>query len=142
MVLHKKGMFCFNICHQHQTRAGKIKADKAQQILVKAQVFFKKNWTTTYLTTTPCKSIYPIFVNFFSEISNQWKINIIWIFLTWNWQIIRDWREIMQENMIHFYDVTIVMSQGCNSFQLFHLRKTTRNYYMPVTCYHVTLVII
>ena len=26
---------CFIICHQHQTRSGKIKANKAQQILVK-----------------------------------------------------------------------------------------------------------
>ena len=33
---------CFNICHQHQTRSGKIKANKTQQISVKTQVFFVK----------------------------------------------------------------------------------------------------
>ena len=26
-------------------------------------------------------------------------------------------------------------SQGWNNFQLFHLGKINRNYYMPVTCY-------
>ena len=31
---------CFIICHQHQTRSGKIKANKTQQISVKTQVFF------------------------------------------------------------------------------------------------------
>ena len=34
---------CFIICHQHQTRSGKIKTNKTQQILVKTQVFFCKN---------------------------------------------------------------------------------------------------
>ena len=29
-------------CHQHQTRSGKIKANKTQQISVKTQVFFVK----------------------------------------------------------------------------------------------------
>ena len=33
---------CFIICHQHQTRSGKIKTNKTQQILVKTQVFFVK----------------------------------------------------------------------------------------------------
>ena len=33
---------CFIICHQHQTRSGKIKANKAQQILVKRKFFFVK----------------------------------------------------------------------------------------------------
>ena len=33
---------CFIICHQHQTRSGKIKTDKTQQISVKTQVFFVK----------------------------------------------------------------------------------------------------
>ena len=34
---------CFITWHQHQTRSGKIKTNKAQQILVKTQVFFLKN---------------------------------------------------------------------------------------------------
>ena len=38
---------------------------------------------------------------FFSEIISHEKINRTRIFLTWNWQLIRDWREIKQENMIH-----------------------------------------
>ena len=33
---------CFIICHQHQTRSGKIKANKTQQIFVKTQVSFLK----------------------------------------------------------------------------------------------------
>ena len=36
--------------------------------------FFYKIWTTTYLTTTPSKSFYIIFVDIFSEIINPWKI--------------------------------------------------------------------
>ena len=36
----------------------------------------------------------------------------IWIFVTWNWQFIRDWREIKQENMIHIYDVTVTELKG------------------------------
>ena len=34
---------CFIICHQHQTRSGKIKANKTQQVSVTTQVFFCKN---------------------------------------------------------------------------------------------------
>ena len=59
------------------------------------------------LTTTPSKSFYIIFVNIFSEIINAWK-NRIGISLTWNWQLIRDWREVKQENTIYIYDVTII----------------------------------
>ena len=33
---------CFIICHQHQTRSGKIKTNKTLQISVKTQVFFVK----------------------------------------------------------------------------------------------------
>ena len=33
---------CFILCHQHQTRSGKIKANKTQQISVTTQVFFVK----------------------------------------------------------------------------------------------------
>ena len=33
---------CFIICRQHQTRSGKIKANKTQQILVKTQDFLVK----------------------------------------------------------------------------------------------------
>ena len=59
---------CFIICHQHQTRSGKIKTNKTQQISVKTQGFSCKNSTTTYLTTTPSKSFYFIFVDIISEI--------------------------------------------------------------------------
>ena len=35
-ILNKKGMdVCFIICHKHQARSGKIKANKAQQIVAK-----------------------------------------------------------------------------------------------------------
>ena len=33
---------CFIICHQHQTRSGKIKTNKTMQISVTAQVFLVK----------------------------------------------------------------------------------------------------
>ena len=33
---------CFIICHPHQTRSGKIKANKTQEIPVTAQVLFVK----------------------------------------------------------------------------------------------------
>ena len=56
---------CFIICHQYQTWSGKIKANKTQQTVVKTQVFFRKNWTTTYVTRTPSKSFYIIFVDIF-----------------------------------------------------------------------------
>ena len=57
---------CFITCHKHQTRSGKTKANKTQQISVRTQVFFVK--TTAYLTTTRSKSSYIIFVDIFSEI--------------------------------------------------------------------------
>ena len=38
------------------------------------------------------------------------KINRIQI--SRNWQLIRDWREIKQENMIHIYAVTIIDVTG------------------------------
>ena len=34
---------CFILCHKHQTRSGKIKVNKTQQILVRTQGFFRKN---------------------------------------------------------------------------------------------------
>ena len=57
----------FIICHQHETRSGKIKANKAQRISVTTQVFFCKNGTITYLTTicSEPKSFYITFVNIF-----------------------------------------------------------------------------
>ena len=63
----------------------------------------------TYLATTPSKSFYIIFADiFFLTSLTHEKINGIGIFPTWNWQLIRDWHEIKQENMIHIYDVTII----------------------------------
>ena len=55
---------CFIICYQYQTRSGKMKADKTQQILVKTHSFFIKT-ELTYLTATPSKSFYIIFVDIF-----------------------------------------------------------------------------
>ena len=55
--IKKNGMetwnICFIICHQYQTKSGKIKANKTQQMSVATQVFFRKNRTTTHLTATP-----------------------------------------------------------------------------------------
>ena len=36
------GIFVLFICHQHQIRSGKTKANKTQQISVKRKVFFVK----------------------------------------------------------------------------------------------------
>ena len=40
--LKKAWDICFTICHQHQTRSGKIKTNKIQKMLVKTQGFFVK----------------------------------------------------------------------------------------------------
>ena len=113
-IKHKRAWnICFIKYYQHQTRSRKIKANKTQQISVKTLFFFRKNWTNTYLTTTTSKSFYIIFVDiFFLKSLIHEKVNRIWIFLTWNWQLIRDWREIKQKNMIHIYDVRIIDVTG------------------------------
>ena len=49
------------------------KTNKTQQISLKAQGFFCKNWITTYSTTTPRKSFYIIFVDIISEIIRFWN---------------------------------------------------------------------
>ena len=43
-ILNKKKALniCFIVCLLHETRSGKIKAYKTQQILIKTQVFFIK----------------------------------------------------------------------------------------------------
>ena len=38
--------------------------------------FFRKNWTTPYLSTTPSKSFYIIFVDIFSKVINPLKKSI------------------------------------------------------------------
>ena len=83
-------------------------------------------------------------INDFLKSLTHEKINRICIFLTWNWQLIRDWCKIKQENMIHIYAITIIDDTGLQKFPVreFHLGKITRNYYTPVRCYHVILVII
>ena len=45
-IKQKRHNTCPALCHQHQTRSAKIKANRTQQISVKTQVF-GKNWTTT-----------------------------------------------------------------------------------------------
>ena len=54
----------FIVFQQHQTRFGKIKANKTGNSGHNPS-FFRKNWTTTYLITTPSKSLYIIFVYIF-----------------------------------------------------------------------------
>ena len=62
-------IYFFIICQQHQTRPGKLKANKqnteTRQILFTTQDFVCKNLTITYLAATLRKSIYIIFVNIF-----------------------------------------------------------------------------
>ena len=103
---------CFIICHQHQTRSGKIRANKTQQVSFKTLYFFCENWITTYLTTTPSKTFHIFVAIFFLKSLTHEKFNRIQIFLTWNWQLIRDWPEIKLENMIHIYDVSIIDVTG------------------------------
>ena len=114
---------CFITCRQHQTRSADIKADKTQQIWSKRKYFLLK-LAAAYLTTTPCKSFLYCFCRyFFLKSLTHEKINRIWIFLTWNSQLIWDWNEITLENAIHVYDVLIITWLGCNNFQLFNLGK-------------------
>ena len=54
---------CVNICHQHQTRSGKIKANNKTANFGHNTSLFRKNWTTIYLTTAPSKSFYITFVD-------------------------------------------------------------------------------
>ena len=49
-----------------------MKANKTQQISIKTQVFFSKNWTIIYLITIPSKSFYIIFVDIFFW--NNWPM--------------------------------------------------------------------
>ena len=42
-IKQKRAWNIFNKCHQHQTRSGRIKANKTQQISVKTLAFFRKN---------------------------------------------------------------------------------------------------
>ena len=51
----------------------KIWENKDQQNTVNFAQFFCKNWIMTYLTATPSKLFFIIFVDFFSEIINPWK---------------------------------------------------------------------
>ena len=104
---------CFIIWHQHQTRSGRIKANKTQQISVKTQVFFVKTEVRHIKLQLLLNPFILFLLIFFSEIINQKKkIYRNRIFLTWNWQLIRDWCEVKQENMIHIYDITIIDVRG------------------------------
>ena len=61
----------FIICHQHQTRSGKIKANKTQQISVKTQVFFvKTELRHIYKTELVVNHFILFLLVFFSEITN------------------------------------------------------------------------
>ena len=44
-------------------------------------------------------------------------------FLTRNWQLIRDWLEIKQDNMIHNYDFTIIDVTGVEQFPVISPRE-------------------
>ena len=41
-IKQKRHEICFIICHHQQTRSGKIKTNKIQQISVKQKIFFIK----------------------------------------------------------------------------------------------------
>ena len=101
-ILNKKRHGIFDllyICQQHQSRSGKIKANKTGNFGNNTG-FFRKNWTTTYLITTPSKSCFILLLLIFVfEIINPWKNQRIPIFLTWNWQFIPGWREIYIDNV-------------------------------------------
>ena len=69
VLLYVLLFFIIFVLHQHQTRSGKIKANKTQQISVKTQVFFVKSEPRLqdYKTTTasPNKSFYITFLDIF-----------------------------------------------------------------------------
>ena len=102
---------CFIICHQHQTTSGKIKTNKTQ-ILFKTQVFFAKTELRHIWLQHLVNLLYCFCWCFFLKSLTHEKTNRIRIFLIWNWQLIRDWCEIKQENMIHIYDVAIIEVTG------------------------------
>ena len=98
---------CFIVCHQHQTRSRKIKANKTQKISVKTQGLFCKNWTTKYLTTTPSKSYFILFLLInFSEIintlKNQWNSNFPNMKLTTYSRLTRHQAKIHTSHLWHY----------------------------------------
>ena len=108
---------CFIIWHQHQTRSGRIKTNKTQQISVKTQVFFVKIEVRHIKLQLLVNHFILFLLIFFSEVISPWKkIFRIRIFVTWNRQLIRDWCKIKQENMIHIYDITIIDVTGVQWF--------------------------
>ena len=48
--IFKASNICFIICQQHQTRSGKIKANKKHSKFGQNMIFFCKNGTTAYVT--------------------------------------------------------------------------------------------
>ena len=87
-ILNKKGME--NLFYYGPPTPNKIledKTNKTQHILVKTQFFFVK--------------------------TEQRHIKLqLRVFLAWSWQLIRDWRKVKQENMIHIHDITIIDVAG------------------------------
>ena len=64
---------CFIICHQHQTRSGKIKTNKTHQSLVKTQVFFVKT-EPRHIKLQLLVNHVIIFVDIFSEIIIEFSL--------------------------------------------------------------------
>ena len=118
-------------------KSGKIKNNRTQQISIKTQVFFVKIELRHIWLQLLINHFILFSLTFSLKSLTHEKTNKVRIFITWNWQFIRDWRESKQENMIHIHDVTIMTSPGCNNFQLCKLGKITRNYYTAVRCYYV-----
>ena len=108
----RHGIFVLLYATNTKQYLGRYRVTNHSKFRSKHKYFFCKNWTTTYKTTTPSKLFYIILLEFFSGIISPWKINRIRNFLTWNWQVIQDWRKIKQENMIHIYDITVIDVTG------------------------------
>ena len=143
-VKHKRAWnIFFIICHPHQTISGKIKTNKTQQISVKTQVLICKNWTRAYLSTTLSNHFILFLLILFSEIISPWKINRIRIFLTWNWQLIRDWRAIKHDSHLWIYDVTTIDVRCYNNWRYMLTLQLTLHVdvTIDVTCWRYMLTL-
>ena len=77
-IKQKRHEICFIICHHQQTRSGKIKTNKIQQISVKTENFFIKIELRHIQLQLLVKSFYIIFVDiFFLKSLTHEKINRI-----------------------------------------------------------------
>ena len=104
-IKHKKKEYLFYYMPPTPNKIWEYKYQQNRKFRSKHKFFFRKSWTTTYLTASPRKSFYIVFVDiFFLKSLTHEKFSRIWIFLTWSWHLIRNWREIKQDSHLWRYN--------------------------------------